>query len=125
MLGFGSHGVIPKNNNYNPLNPNSIFRQTFFLRELPRLKHLNFHEPFYNLANPLYYQNNIIGAYKQLCSTIGHIAPIYCTLIDYTSSRLFTGSDDHIIKIWHLQTGRLLKSLRGHSVFMYCFILKI
>lgn len=46
---------------------------------------------------------------------MGHLAPVYCVCYDQTGQFIFTGADDHLIKIWSARDGRLLKTLRGHN----------
>lgn len=45
----------------------------------------------------------------------GHIQPIYCALFDRTGTRIITGSDDFLVKIWNADTGWLIHTLRGHT----------
>lgn len=49
--------------------------------------------------------------YKKL---MGHLSSVYCVCFDQTGQYIFTGADDHLIKIWDARDGRLLKTLRGH-----------
>ena len=53
-------------------------------------------------------------AMRPLATIIGHRSPVYCCLFDMTGSLLFTGSDDHNVKIWCVQTGYLQHTCRGH-----------
>ncbi|XP_028322321.1 bromodomain and WD repeat-containing protein 3 [Gouania willdenowi] len=46
---------------------------------------------------------------------LGHLSSVYCVAFDRTGRRIFTGSDDCLIKIWATDDGRLLATLRGHS----------
>uniref|UniRef100_A0A8C5M0Z6 Bromodomain and WD repeat domain containing 1 n=1 Tax=Leptobrachium leishanense TaxID=445787 RepID=A0A8C5M0Z6_9ANUR len=46
---------------------------------------------------------------------LGHLSPVYCVAFDRTGERIFTGSDDCLLKVWSTLDGRLLASLRGHS----------
>ncbi|XP_041067207.1 bromodomain and WD repeat-containing protein 3-like isoform X1 [Carcharodon carcharias] len=46
---------------------------------------------------------------------LGHLSSVYCVAFDRTGHRIFTGSDDCLVKIWATHTGRLLSTLRGHS----------
>ncbi|KAF6036259.1 BRWD3 [Bugula neritina] len=46
---------------------------------------------------------------------VGHLSSVYCVLYDRTGRYIFTGCDDHLVKIWSAVSGRLLASLRGHS----------
>jgi len=43
-----------------------------------------------------------------------HLAPVYCVALDPLGTRLFTGSDDCLVKVWSTVTGQLLASCRGH-----------
>ncbi|XP_062982693.1 bromodomain and WD repeat-containing protein 1 isoform X3 [Elgaria multicarinata webbii] len=46
---------------------------------------------------------------------LGHLSAVYCVAFDRTGHRIFTGSDDCLVKIWSTHNGRLLVTLRGHS----------
>ncbi|XP_072912545.1 PH-interacting protein isoform X4 [Hemitrygon akajei] len=46
---------------------------------------------------------------------LGHLSSVYCITFDRTGRRIFTGSDDCLVKIWTTDDGRLLATLRGHS----------
>ncbi|XP_076838375.1 bromodomain and WD repeat-containing protein 3 isoform X2 [Brachyhypopomus gauderio] len=45
---------------------------------------------------------------------LGHLSAVYCITFDRTGSRIFTGSDDALVKIWSSFDGRLHSTLRGH-----------
>ncbi|XP_043927396.1 bromodomain and WD repeat-containing protein 1 [Protopterus annectens] len=52
----------------------------------------------------------------KMCRRIlGHLSSVYCVAFDRTGHRIFTGSDDCLVKIWSTHSGRLLSTLRGHS----------
>ncbi|XP_062870970.1 PH-interacting protein [Trichomycterus rosablanca] len=46
---------------------------------------------------------------------LGHLSSVYCVAFDRTGRRIFTGSDDCLVKIWATDEGRLLTTLRGHA----------
>ncbi|XP_008423491.1 bromodomain and WD repeat-containing protein 3 [Poecilia reticulata] len=46
---------------------------------------------------------------------LGHLSAVYCIAFDRTGLRIFTGSDDCLVKIWSSLDGRLHSTLRGHS----------
>uniref|UniRef100_A0A674JMI1 Pleckstrin homology domain interacting protein n=1 Tax=Terrapene triunguis TaxID=2587831 RepID=A0A674JMI1_9SAUR len=46
---------------------------------------------------------------------LGHLSSVYCVTFDRTGRRIFTGSDDCLVKIWATDDGRLLTTLRGHA----------
>uniref|UniRef100_A0A3Q3KJK9 Bromo domain-containing protein n=1 Tax=Monopterus albus TaxID=43700 RepID=A0A3Q3KJK9_MONAL len=46
---------------------------------------------------------------------LGHLSSVYCIAFDRTGHRIFTGSDDCLVKVWATDDGRLLATLRGHS----------
>uniref|UniRef100_A0A673HR58 Bromodomain and WD repeat-containing protein 3-like n=1 Tax=Sinocyclocheilus rhinocerous TaxID=307959 RepID=A0A673HR58_9TELE len=46
---------------------------------------------------------------------LGHLSSVYCVAFDRTGWRIFTGSDDCLVKIWVTDDGRLLTTLRGHA----------
>ncbi|XP_077579286.1 bromodomain and WD repeat-containing protein 3 isoform X2 [Stigmatopora nigra] len=45
---------------------------------------------------------------------LGHLSAVYCIAFDRTGLRIFTGSDDCLVKIWSSFDGRLHSTLRGH-----------
>ncbi|XP_033635345.1 bromodomain and WD repeat-containing protein 3-like [Asterias rubens] len=47
--------------------------------------------------------------------TLGHLSSVYCAAFDRRGIRIFTGADDHLVKIWSTLDGRLLGTLRGHA----------
>ncbi|XP_022081938.1 PH-interacting protein-like isoform X2 [Acanthaster planci] len=47
--------------------------------------------------------------------TLGHLSSVYCVAFDRRGTRIFTGADDHLVKIWSVVDGRLLGTLRGHA----------
>jgi bromodomain and WD repeat domain-containing protein 1/3 len=53
--------------------------------------------------------------YRKLTTMCGHRHTCYCLKFDRTSARLFSGSDDHNVKVWATRDGRLLRTLRGHT----------
>lgn len=53
--------------------------------------------------------------YKLCRKIMGHLSSVYCVCFDQTGQYIFTGADDHLIKIWSALDGRLLKTLRGHD----------
>ncbi|NXK98393.1 BRWD3 protein, partial [Formicarius rufipectus] len=46
---------------------------------------------------------------------LGHLSSVYCIAFDRSGRRIFTGSDDCLVKIWATDDGRLLSTLRGHA----------
>uniref|UniRef100_A0A671S5I6 Bromo domain-containing protein n=1 Tax=Sinocyclocheilus anshuiensis TaxID=1608454 RepID=A0A671S5I6_9TELE len=46
---------------------------------------------------------------------LGHLSSVYCVTFDRTGRRIFTGSDDCLVKIWATDDGHLLATLRGHA----------
>ncbi|XP_065816441.1 bromodomain and WD repeat-containing protein 3 isoform X3 [Labrus bergylta] len=46
---------------------------------------------------------------------LGHLSAVYCIAFDRTGLRIFTGSDDCLVKIWSSFDGSLHSTLRGHS----------
>uniref|UniRef100_A0A3Q3ELN5 PH-interacting protein n=1 Tax=Kryptolebias marmoratus TaxID=37003 RepID=A0A3Q3ELN5_KRYMA len=76
-----------------------------------------------------YYSRRLNGSYRlrQLVPTavyqhmkmhkriLGHLSSVYCVTFDRTGRRIFTGSDDCLVKIWGTDDGRLLATLRGHA----------
>lgn len=53
-----------------------------------------------------------VELYRRL---MGHLSSVYCVCFDQSGQYVFTGADDHLIKIWSARDGRLLKTLRGHE----------
>uniref|UniRef100_A0A8C5CE24 Bromodomain and WD repeat domain containing 1 n=1 Tax=Gadus morhua TaxID=8049 RepID=A0A8C5CE24_GADMO len=46
---------------------------------------------------------------------LGHLSAVYCIAFDRAGLRIFTGSDDCLVKIWSSFDGSLHSTLRGHS----------
>lgn len=46
---------------------------------------------------------------------LGHLNSVYCVCFDRSGRYIFTGADDHLVKIWSAVDGRLLATLRGHQ----------
>jgi WD40 repeat protein len=45
----------------------------------------------------------------------GHGSAVYCANWDKTGSKIITGSDDYLVKVWSARSGYLLRTLRGHE----------
>ncbi|KAI9302959.1 hypothetical protein BJ944DRAFT_279394 [Cunninghamella echinulata] len=52
--------------------------------------------------------------YKERVTLHGHRFPVFCLAFDKTNRRLFTGSDDYLVKVWCVRTGYLIYTIRGH-----------
>uniref|UniRef100_A0A670JXD1 Bromodomain and WD repeat domain containing 3 n=1 Tax=Podarcis muralis TaxID=64176 RepID=A0A670JXD1_PODMU len=65
---------------------------------------------FSHLFPSSFYQH--IKMHKRI---LGHLSSVYCVAFDRTGRRIFTGSDDCLVKIWATDDGRLLSTLRGHA----------
>ncbi|XP_066495961.1 bromodomain and WD repeat-containing protein 3 isoform X2 [Tiliqua scincoides] len=65
---------------------------------------------FSHLFPTSFYQH--IKMHKRI---LGHLSSVYCVAFDRSGRRIFTGSDDCLVKIWATDNGRLLSTLRGHS----------
>ncbi|XP_033002928.1 bromodomain and WD repeat-containing protein 1 isoform X3 [Lacerta agilis] len=61
------------------------------------------------------FQGNMYQHMKMHRRILGHLSAVYCVVFDRTGHRIFTGSDDCLVKIWSTHSGRLLATLRGHS----------
>lgn len=55
------------------------------------------------------------GRFARLFSAQGHRDAVYCCVFDRSGTRLVSGSDDALVKIWSTDTGFLLATLRGHE----------
>jgi WD40 repeat protein len=64
-----------------------------------------------HLSNPL----SLFSKFNLLARRRGHAMEVFLTMFDKTGSRLFTGSDDWLIKIWSTHSGLLVTTLRGHK----------
>lgn len=53
--------------------------------------------------------------YERYKRILGHLSSVYCVSFDRTGGYIFTGADDHLVKIWSAADGRLLTTLRGHE----------
>ncbi|MEE6467788.1 hypothetical protein FKM82_008071, partial [Ascaphus truei] len=61
------------------------------------------------------FHGNMYQQMKMHKRILGHLSSVYCVAFDRTGHRIFTGSDDCLVKIWSIHDGRLLATLRGHS----------
>uniref|UniRef100_H2ZK12 BRWD/PHIP N-terminal domain-containing protein n=1 Tax=Ciona savignyi TaxID=51511 RepID=H2ZK12_CIOSA len=57
----------------------------------------------------------VYGKMSMCLRVLGHLSSVYCILFDRTGTRIFTGSDDSLIKCWCAWSGRLLFTFRGHQ----------
>nr|XP_009860425.1 bromodomain and WD repeat-containing protein 3 [Ciona intestinalis] len=57
----------------------------------------------------------VYGKMNMCLRVLGHLSSVYCVLFDRTGSKIFTGSDDSLIKCWCAWSGRLLFTFRGHQ----------
>ncbi|XP_053314534.1 PH-interacting protein isoform X2 [Spea bombifrons] len=71
---------------------------------------LNGKYKYENLVPTVVYQH--MKMHKRI---LGHLSSVYCVTFDRTGRRIFTGSDDCLVKIWATDDGRLLATLRGHA----------
>jgi WD40 repeat protein len=76
-----------------------------------KIKLLKIHGPTYIKQIP----TNIYDRFEIHKRIMGHLAPSYCVCFDQTGEFVFSGADDHLIKIWCTRSGRLIKTLRGHE----------
>ncbi|KAG2224593.1 hypothetical protein INT45_003733 [Circinella minor] len=53
--------------------------------------------------------------YRERVTMSGHRQHVYCLAFDKANARLFTGSDDFLVKVWNVQTGHLIYTIRGHQ----------
>ncbi|CEP16980.1 hypothetical protein [Parasitella parasitica] len=53
--------------------------------------------------------------YRERVTISGHRNPVYSVVFDKTNRRLFTGSDDFLVKVWCVRTGHLIHTMRGHQ----------
>lgn len=51
----------------------------------------------------------------------GHMMELFSIMYDRTGHRIFTGSQDWLIKIWSARTGLLVQTLRGHKAPIITF----
>lgn len=54
-------------------------------------------------------------SFRRLKRLVGHHLPVFTTIFDHSARQVITGSDDHLIKIWCMETGYLQHTLRGHD----------
>jgi len=53
-----------------------------------------------------------------MTTVLGHIQEVYVIALDPTGTRVVTGSDDKLVKVWDARTGLLLHTLRGHENYI-------
>uniref|UniRef100_A0A8C4MTP3 PH-interacting protein n=1 Tax=Equus asinus asinus TaxID=83772 RepID=A0A8C4MTP3_EQUAS len=90
--------------NYGSVNYEKITSDTLFSRKLNGKYRLE------RLVPTAVYQH--MKMHKRI---LGHLSSVYCVTFDRTGRRIFTGSDDCLVKIWATDDGRLLATLRGHA----------
>ena len=56
-----------------------------------------------------------LGSFRCLKRLYGHLCPVYSVVFDMSGDFFFTGSDDHLVKVWSARSARLLWTLRGHA----------
>ena len=59
--------------------------------------------------------SSVLGSFRCLKRLYGHLCAVYSVVFDMTGEFFFTGSDDHLVKVWSSRSARLLWTLRGHS----------
>ncbi|XP_066478380.1 bromodomain and WD repeat-containing protein 1 isoform X2 [Tiliqua scincoides] len=84
--------------------------------KLPNLVHVNYAKQLTGCTRPSSsFPGNMYQHIKMHRRILGHLSAVYCVVFDKTGHRIFTGSDDCLVKIWSTHNGRLLATLRGHS----------
>ncbi|XP_065837497.1 bromodomain and WD repeat-containing protein 3-like isoform X2 [Oscarella lobularis] len=122
FLGAGRQSLLRKKQDMNPKAVGSSLecavskRIPFFGRQVLNRGHVLAGQKWSGSAN----RRNIMTEdfYKEIVlhrKILGHLAPVYCLLMDRTGRRIFTGADDNLVKIWSSTDGRLLMTLRGHQ----------
>eukprot|EP00466_Bigelowiella_natans_P015666 jgi/Bigna1/127278/aug1.4_g1986 len=53
--------------------------------------------------------------YREVKRVLGHLHPIYCVTYTKCGTKIYTGADDGLIKVWGALNGRLLKTFRRHK----------
>ncbi|KAJ3322653.1 hypothetical protein HDV06_002867 [Boothiomyces sp. JEL0866] len=72
-----------------------------------------------NFINSNRFSSGMYGKRLKLLKTNqGHLCPIFCLVYDKTSSLVFTGGDDNLVKVWCTRTGYLLHTLRPHQTLI-------
>ncbi|KAG0302198.1 Bromodomain and WD repeat-containing protein 3 [Dissophora globulifera] len=92
-----------------------LFNRQGTLRETPTLNFLRAREMKGSAIHSAKVPRFLPSLFQELVVMNGHRFPTFCLLFDRTNSRVITGSDDYLIKIWSAQSGYLLFTLRGHS----------
>ena len=59
--------------------------------------------------------SSLLPSFRCLKRLYGHLCPVFSVVFDVSGDFFFTGSDDHLVKVWSARSGRLLWTLRGHS----------
>ena len=64
-------------------------------------------------------QLKLITNYKIQFTISGHMLnPAYCAIFDHTNQFIITGADDFLVKIWNVQSGLLIHTLKGHEGYI-------
>uniref|UniRef100_A0A674DL30 Bromodomain and WD repeat domain containing 1 n=1 Tax=Salmo trutta TaxID=8032 RepID=A0A674DL30_SALTR len=121
LLGTGRQSLLRTSKDYgNVRRKGSSFAALH--RGRPPEMHLNCRDPP-NLGRELtgtqrFSTVNPVSNYQHMRMhrrILGHLSAVYCIAFDRTGLRIFTGSDDCLVKIWSSFDGRLHSTLRGHS----------
>jgi WD40 repeat protein len=62
----------------------------------------------------LRYVYNCHNNYK-LLKTLEHSSEVYSVAFNHDGTKIVSGSDDKVVRIWDVKTGELLKTLEGHK----------
>ncbi|KAH6576981.1 hypothetical protein BASA61_009287 [Batrachochytrium salamandrivorans] len=66
-----------------------------------------------------HFPSKFIGSrISKLISLRGHLAPVYSVIFDCTGTRLVTGGDDALVKVWSVESGWLMETIRGHQTYL-------
>ncbi|KAI9490135.1 hypothetical protein BDB00DRAFT_839128 [Zychaea mexicana] len=96
-------------------------RYTYMSVPTRDLYHLSLHEMIQALeigkkvTRPHEMPTTMSTFYRERVTMSGHRQHVYCLAFDKADARLFTGSDDFLVKVWNVRTGHLVYTIRGHQ----------
>lgn len=94
---------------------NRIYSPAYSGHSVNILKHIQARRLRENTSIRRACPTEVYSRVKLFKKVMGHLSSVYCVCFDQTGQYIFTGADDHLIKIWSARNGRLLKTLRGHD----------
>lgn len=101
LLDVGSHSILSCTRRY-------AFRNDIHLNNIHTA--IRAREGGVRPRSSLQFHNSAIR-YRKLATSYGHFDAVYCVITDKTGTRVFTGADDCLVKMWEVRNGSILQQL--------------